>query len=83
MHADGSWLKTCYDLAITIPALEMAAGRYLLLPDVLYIYTRDNPLSDCYINGHIIKGDKARIFSLPPKTPLAEISVPPRIESLP
>ena len=63
MHADGSWLKTCYDLAITIPALKMAAGRYLLLPDVLYIYTRDNPLSDCYINGHIIKGQGAYLQS--------------------
>jgi len=83
VHADGSWLKTCYDLAITIPALELSAGRYLMLPDVLYIYTRDNPLSDCYVNEHITKEDKARIFSLPPKQPLSEIVVPPRIEPLP
>lgn len=79
-HPDGSWLKTCYDLAITIPALEMAAGRHLLIPEVLYIYTRDNPLSDCYINQKVIAVDKAHIFGLAPKDPLAEIVVPPRLE---
>jgi glycosyltransferase involved in cell wall biosynthesis len=78
-HPDGSWLKTCYDLAITIPALEMAAGRHLLVPDILYIYTRNNPLSDCYINQDIIAVDKAHIFGLPPKSPLSEIVVPPRL----
>ena len=78
-HPDGSWLKTCYDLAITIPSLERAGGRHLLIPDVLYIYTRDNPLSDCYINQETIARDKAHIFSLPPKSPLGEIAVPPRL----
>jgi glycosyltransferase involved in cell wall biosynthesis len=82
MHADGSWFKTCYDLAITIPALEMASGRHLMLPDVLYLYTRNNPLSDCYVNTEIIERDKARILSLPPKTPLFDIVVPPRLEVL-
>jgi glycosyltransferase involved in cell wall biosynthesis len=82
MHPDGSWFKTCYDLAITIPALEMASGRHLMLPDVLYLYTRNNPLSDCYVNTHIIQGDKARIFSIPPKKPLFDIVVPPRLKAL-
>jgi glycosyltransferase involved in cell wall biosynthesis len=82
VRADGSWLKTCYDLAITIPALELAAGRHLMLPDVLYLYTRDNPRSDCYIHQHIIEGDKRRIFGLPPKQPLYDIVVPPRVEPL-
>jgi len=81
MHMDGSWFKTCYDLAITIPALELASGRHLMLPDVLYLYTRNNPLSDCYVNTHSIEGDKARIFSIPPKTPLFDILVPPRLEA--
>ncbi|MDG4793680.1 glycosyltransferase family 2 protein [Micromonospora sp. WMMD1082] len=83
MHSDGSWFKTCYDLAITIPALEMASGRHLMLPEVLYIYTRDNPSSDCYIHTDAIERDKARIFSLQPKEPLFEIVVPPQIERLP
>ena len=83
MHEDGSWLKTCYDLAITIPSLEMAAGRYVMVPDILYVYTRNNPFSDCYVNGQGIEHDKARIFSLPPKTPLAETAVPPHLEPLP
>jgi glycosyltransferase involved in cell wall biosynthesis len=82
-HEDGSWFNTCYDLAITIPSLEMAAGRYLMVPDILYIYTRNNPLSDCYVNTHLIERDKARIFSLSPKEPLAEIRIPPRVEPLP
>jgi hypothetical protein len=58
----------------------MAAGRHLLVPEVLYIYTRDNPLSDSYINQKIIAVDKAHIFNLAPKEPLAEIVVPPRLE---
>jgi glycosyltransferase involved in cell wall biosynthesis len=82
MHPDGSWFTTCYDLAITIPALEMASGRYLMLPDVLYLYTRDNPRSDCYINTEAIAVDKPRIFSLRPKEPLFDIVVPPRIERM-
>jgi glycosyltransferase involved in cell wall biosynthesis len=80
-HTDGTWLKTCYDLAITIPALEMASGRHLMLPEVLYLYTRDNPMSDCYINTEVIQRDKARIFSLPPKEPLFDIILPPRLPS--
>ena len=82
-HPDGSWLRTCYDLAITIPSLERAGGRHLLIPDILYTYTRDNPLSDCYINQETIPRDKAHIFSLTPKSPLGEIVVPPRLASCP
>jgi glycosyltransferase involved in cell wall biosynthesis len=82
-HPDGSWLTTCYDLAITIPALELASGRHLMLPDILYIYTRNNPRSDCYVHQDVIRGDKAHIFSLAPKTPLYEIRVPPRLSPLP
>jgi glycosyltransferase involved in cell wall biosynthesis len=77
-HEDGTWFKTCYDLAITIPALEMASGHHLMLPEVLYLYTRDNPLSDCYVNTRDIQLDKARIFSLPPKEPLFDIALPAR-----
>jgi hypothetical protein len=83
MHADGSWFETCYDLAITIPALELASGRHLMLPEVLYIYTRDNPRSDCYLNSNIVERDKARIFSIQPKTPLFDIRVPPRLNRIP
>lgn len=82
-HPDGSWLKTCYDLAITIPSLELAAGRHLMLPEVLYLYTRDNPRSDCYINGTQIARDKAHIFSLAAKQPLGPIVVPPRLTLVP
>jgi hypothetical protein len=60
----------------------MASGRHLMLPDVLYLYTRNNPLSDCYINTHIIEGDKAHIFSIPPKAPLFDIAVPLRLGAL-
>jgi glycosyltransferase involved in cell wall biosynthesis len=79
-HPDGSWFLTCYDLAITIPALELAGGRHLKLPDVLYLYTRDNPRSDCYIHERLISRDKAQIFSLAPKQPLDDIVMPPRLD---
>lgn len=79
MHSDGSWFKTCYDLAITIPALEIASGHHLMLPDILYLYTRNNPLSDCYINKAVIERDKAQIFAIQPKESLFDIVVPPRL----
>lgn len=43
---NGKWMHLASDTAVMIPCLEMSAGRYLFIKDVLYSYTSDNPLSE-------------------------------------
>jgi glycosyltransferase involved in cell wall biosynthesis len=74
---DGSWLMACCDTAVMVPCLELAAGRHLLIPEVLYVYTRNNPMSDCRIGQHEIERAHHRIFhEMRPKDPLAFITAP-------
>ena len=47
---DGSYFKTAWDVAFMIPMLEMAAGKFVYIPNILYVYNRWNPLSDDVIN---------------------------------
>jgi glycosyltransferase involved in cell wall biosynthesis len=47
---DGSYFKTAWDVAFMIPMLEMTGGRFLHIPNILYVYNRWNPLSDDVIN---------------------------------
>ncbi len=75
--ADGTWFMACCDTAIMIPCLEMAAGRHLMIPEVLYIYTRNNPLSDCRISEDAVSAAHRRIFhELRPKAPIGPIVRP-------
>ena len=48
---DGSYFKTAWDVAFMIPMLEMAAGRFIYIPNILYVYNRWNPISDDVINA--------------------------------
>lgn len=74
---DGTWFMACCDTAVMVPCLEMAAGRHLMIPEILYIYTRDNPLSDCRMNEAAVAAAHQRIFhELLPKTPIGPILHP-------
>ena len=42
---DGEWLRVCGDIALMTPMLEMARERAIYIPDVLYVFNTDNPLS--------------------------------------
>jgi len=54
--SDGNWLKTCSDLAIMFPMLELAGlDRVVVIDSTTYIYNNISPLSD-----HILLGDKQR-----------------------
>ena len=67
----------CCDTAVMIPCLEMAGGRHLMIPEVLYAYTRRNPLSDCRVNGPEIDKAHHRIFhEIAPRAPLSPIVQP-------
>ena len=47
MLYEGKFFNVTWDLAIMFPMLEMASdGHIRFIPDVLYIYNADNPLSD-------------------------------------
>src|ERR1700735_5569952 len=75
--ADGTWFMACCDTAVMVPCLEMAAGRHLMIPEILYIYTRDNTLSDCRINATAVAAAHRRIFrELMPKAPVGPVVRP-------
>lgn len=48
---DSSYFKTGWDVAFMLPMLEMAAGRFSYIPNILYVYNRWNPISDDVINA--------------------------------
>lgn len=74
---DGSWFTACCDTAVMVPCLELAGGRHLMIPELLYTYTRNNPLSDCRVGLEAIAASHQRIFhELPAKSPLLPLTQP-------
>jgi len=57
---NGEYFKTGWDVSFMIPMLEMAAGRHLFIPNVLYVYNRWNPISD----DRIYADDQGRVDKL-------------------
>jgi glycosyltransferase involved in cell wall biosynthesis len=71
---DGEWFPACCDSAVMLPCLELAGGRFRWIPEVLYVYTRDNPLSEARVHADDIRRTHDYILhTLTPKEPLAEI----------
>ncbi len=68
-----SFIRACGDRAIMYPLMEMAAGRFLCISDVLYIYNCANPLSDIKVNLKEQQEMRHYIGALPAYQPLAEI----------
>ena len=54
LHNGSFYPMTC-DLAIMFPLLEMANGKHKFIPETLYVYNQNNPLSDCKKNGLLQK----------------------------
>jgi glycosyltransferase involved in cell wall biosynthesis len=78
---DGTWFPVCCDTAVMVPCFEMAGGRYLHIPELLYAYTRNNPLSDCWTHGEEVERTHHHIFHvLTPKEPTLPIRRPARIQ---
>ena len=42
---NGEYYPMTYDQAIMLPLLEMASERSLYIPEILYVYNKENPLS--------------------------------------
>jgi glycosyltransferase involved in cell wall biosynthesis len=43
---NGRWMHLASDAAVMVPCLEMSGGKYKYIPDILYSYTSDNPISE-------------------------------------
>lgn len=50
LMSQGKFVDMACDVAFMFPMLEMAGGRHLFIPDVLYIYNRANVINDDKVN---------------------------------
>ena len=46
MFYEGKFYQMTYDLALTMPMMEMASNRHKFIPDILYIYNEATPIND-------------------------------------
>jgi hypothetical protein len=52
--SNSGFYKTTYDVAIMFPLLEMAGAEKVAFNDtILYIYNRNNPISDDKVNQQL------------------------------
>ena len=49
MDDDGEYFRAGGDYAYMVMALELASPRIICIPQVLYVYNRQNPLSEEYM----------------------------------
>jgi hypothetical protein len=70
---DGKFLPVSGDVAVILPMLEMAAGHFQFIEEVLYLYNRSNPLSDHLNNRLVLQNSYNRyVRSLPSYQPLEQ-----------
>jgi glycosyltransferase involved in cell wall biosynthesis len=80
LSKDGEFLPVAGDVAIILPMLEMAAGHFQFIEDILYLYNRTNPLSDHLSSRLVLQNSYDRyVRSLPSYQPLGQ---PPYIEAI-
>lgn len=65
--ASGGWYKTATDAALMYPCLELAAPDIHFIPEVLYLYTSDNQISDWRRWPRQCDSDHNHILSRTPK----------------
>ena len=65
MKKNGQFYSMAWDKAMMGPMLEMCAGRFKFISDVLYIYNNFNPLNDHRINMDLQHGLAYEIFAKP------------------
>lgn len=73
LQYNGAFIRACGDRAIMYPLLEMAAGRFLCMQEVLYIYNCINPLADVKVNLKEQQDMCHHICGLSPYLPLISI----------
>jgi len=68
---DGEFYQMTWDKAIMGPMVEMAAGRYKFIDEILYIYNFANPINDCRKDGDLQVASRKHIYAQEPYQPLA------------
>ena len=62
---DGTYYGVGWDVAFMMPMLEMAGNNVIFVPNILYIYNRDNPISDDVIRQPEQRRVEMRVRALP------------------
>lgn len=70
---DDIFFPSTYDQAIMFPMLEMAAGRFKYIKDILYVYNMVTPHNDYKVKRDLQKEMERIIRSRTPYDPLKEI----------
>lgn len=76
LKMDGEWMRYAYDRVLGLPLLELAGDRVMFLPDVLYVYTADQPESVAVAHRDETDAENNYVTRLPqrydPMPPLEE-----------
>ena len=68
----GDFVQATYDKVMMVPMIEMSAGRFRCIDEVLYVYNAQNPISVMRINGVMQGKIRDRLFQMPPYEPLCD-----------
>lgn len=69
-YFNGRWMHLASDCAVMIPCLELAGGKYKCIPEILYNYTSDNPISEWRKSPRGTDEMHAALIAAPRKEPL-------------
>lgn len=69
---EGDFVQATCDKVMMAPMIEMSAGRFCCVQDILYVYNACNPLSDMRIHGVMQGNIRDKLFAMPPYEPLCE-----------
>ena len=72
---EGKFLPMGWDLAFMIPLLEMSGKHAQFVKDVLYLYNRENPISDHIKDLKLQSACHALVTKLPSYAPLVELDL--------
>ena len=78
---EGQFLPMGWDLAFMIPMLEMSGKHAQFVKDVLYLYNRENPISDHIKNLKLQSACHAFVTKLPSYAPLSSLELSSEMHS--
>jgi glycosyltransferase involved in cell wall biosynthesis len=67
---NGDFFAVTWDQAFMFPMLEMAAGRYKFIQDILYVYNDENPINDWKVRLPLMQQCERIIHARPAYQPL-------------
>jgi glycosyltransferase involved in cell wall biosynthesis len=73
----GEAWRVTWDLAMMFPMLELAGARHAFVPEAIYVYNRENPLSDVVVRRERQLSAERRIRALPRRTLVPYTRSPP------